>query len=155
MSDGEVRTFRLAGNAGCSSLDSMTQPRRGGRNQSSVSQEGYTFGRVACGNKIVEERQVVVVTLQRLLSWVGSHRRIELIKVDAQGTDIDVIASGGLSLRQVERFVLETRGDECAPLYASQKSCSEVVAASRALGYEPASPLSCRLHASEMTTATA
>ena len=130
--DGEARTFHVAKNAGCSSLDNASN-----------TKEKVRFG-AQCGALSHEKRRAWVVTLRTLLAWVGPERPIDLIKVDVQGPDMDVIESGGELLHRVQRFVLEIVADDCAPNYANQRSCSQVVAAAASLGFEPALPLACR-----------
>lgn len=76
------------------------------------------------------------VTLESILGWVA--RPVDLVKVDAQGMDLEVIRSAFSRVRQVRRFSLEVISDECYPLYRSQPTCSTVVRVARQLGFAPA-----------------
>ena len=56
---------------------------------------------------VTRTRGVAVLRLESLLRLVPDGVRIELVKVDAQGVDLDVAMSAGDQLQRVERFVLE------------------------------------------------
>jgi len=121
---GEQRTFYAAG--GCSSLLSVAHR--------------IDFGEWC--RKIKETRAVWTVPLSTVLGWVGT--RVDFLKIDAQGMDLAIIQSAGPLLhRRVARFQLEVVSDDCRSLYENQPRCSEVVNASRMLGFEPIGDFSC------------
>ena len=123
-----VTKFYVGRNAGCSSALPLL------RNSS----------RLSWCRAQTEQREVPLVTLERLLTWVGPSRPIDFIKVDAQGLDMGVIESAGPLLSRVRAFSVEVVSDICAPLYEGQPQCSEVMRRARALGFEPATPVHCR-----------
>lgn len=90
-----------------------------------------------------EHREVPVISLRHVLSMVPSRNRVALVKVDAQGVDLSVMRSAGDALQRVERFTLEVISDDCAGIYEGQPNCSTVLAATRAWGYVPSTPVYC------------
>ena len=123
-----VTKFYVGRNAGCSSALPLL------RNSS----------RLSWCRAQTEQREVPLVTLERLLTWVGPSRPIDFIKVDAQGLDMGVIESAGPLLSRVRAFSVEVVSDICVPLYEGQPQCSEVMRRARALGFEPATTVHCR-----------
>ena len=115
--------FRVSSNAGCSSMLPTVNSNR----------------QASWCSKVMEFRSVPTITLETILGWLDP-RPVELLKIDAQGMDLEVVRSGFSRLHQVRRFSLEVVSDECEPLYDSQPTCSTVVRVARQLGFAPASP---------------
>ena len=90
-----------------------------------------------CGT-INSVREVPAVSLETVISrWLGG-RRVNYVKIDAQGMDLRVAESVGAAAPLVDGFRLEITGDgdKCAlPLKGGVK-CSETVAGMRALGFK-------------------
>ena len=80
--EGELQTFHVGAVAGCSSLANVSKaPARG------------KFG-AWCHNTL-EERAVWTVPLKALLGRLPAHARVALLKIDAKGFDLNVVASAG------------------------------------------------------------
>ena len=125
-------TFNIGWTTGCSSVLNRTTSHR----------NGARFGRWC--RHVAEQRQVPMVPLSQLLDWIGSP--VTFAKIDAQGLDLQVVLSGGLSVgRRVHRVALEVTADDCVPIYEGQPNCSEVVRTMASLGYHPGGHLSCAL----------
>ena len=124
---GELKTFHVHANSGCSSL---------------LKVDGHS-NRLKWCKWVREKRQVPQATLRQVLTWIGP-RPVELVKVDVQGMDLRVIESAGYLLPQVRRFQLEVISDDCHGLYVGQPKCSAVVARAAQLGFEPATPINCK-----------
>jgi FkbM family methyltransferase len=139
---GELQSFHVARNAGCSSLLNINHaPYRGPLRRAASERAPQVFGLLCRPG--AERRQVWVVPLSRALQWIG--HQVDFLKVDAQGMDLRVVLSGGSLLRRhVRHMVLEVVGDECAPLYHGQPRCSHVVKRLAAEGFEPPTPVQCR-----------
>lgn len=120
-------TFNVGKNAGCSSLL---------RTMLNSSRLGFC-------RSVTERRQVPLVSLEKILRWLGPERPIAFIKTDAQGVDLAAIESAGPLLSRVRAFSSEVVSDACAPLYEGQPRCSEVLHRARRLGFEPATPIAC------------
>jgi FkbM family methyltransferase len=87
-----VVTFNVGSNAGCSSL-LPTKPRS---------------SRLGWCKTVRERRDVPLVTLERILRWIGAPQRsVDFVKIDAQGVDLAAITSAGPLLRHVRSFTLE------------------------------------------------
>lgn len=85
-----------------------------------------------------ERRKVPCVGLQEVITdWLGS-REIDLLKIDAQGFDLQVVRSAGVAIRRVKTIVLEVQNDDVAKLYQDQATCSEVITAVELLGFSAA-----------------
>ena len=69
-----------------------------------------------------------------LSEWLAG-RPIARMKIDAQGSDLDVVKSAGPYLKQLLFIVMETQGTFEALLYEGQASCDQVQAEMRALGF--------------------
>lgn len=132
---------QVGGNSGCASLLKPNRTRH---------RTGHSFG-IWCdatGDAARAERDsrsgarsVFTVPLRQLLEWIG--RPVDFVKIDAQGMDLEIVASGGAMLRNVRRVLLEVISDDCRPVYESQPRCSEVVSRMATLGFVPLTPLPC------------
>ena len=92
--------------------------------------------------KVMEAREVPAVPLETVLEWIGP-RRVDFVKVDAQGVDLSVMESARSRISQIERFQLEVIADDCDGLYTGQPKCSAVVARAAELGFAPATDVHC------------
>ena len=54
---------------------------------------------------------VSIISLSDVLSRLPPDVRVPMLKVDAEGFDVDVIGSAGEALRRVDRFIVELVGD--------------------------------------------
>uniref|UniRef100_A0A7S0JIX5 Methyltransferase FkbM domain-containing protein n=1 Tax=Calcidiscus leptoporus TaxID=127549 RepID=A0A7S0JIX5_9EUKA len=125
---GEIKTFNVGANAGCSSMLPVDK----------------TSNRLKWCRHTKEKREVPSVTLGTLLQWIGNERPIEFIKIDAQGMDLRVIESAGSAISRVRRFQLEVISDDCHGLYVGQPRCSEVLLHAEKLGFSPAAEVFCK-----------
>ena len=131
-----VVPFYVSPRDGCSSLRRTHRPERGGwRNNG--------FVRNACA-KTVETRHVPAVTLRTVLDeWLPGWR-VTRLKVDAQGSDLSVLASAGASaLRRVDEVSMETLHDDCDGIYVGQPNCTATLAKMDALGFRPTGRFRC------------
>ena len=129
----EPRAFNIGWSTGCSSALNRTSSGTGAR-----------FGKW-CRHS-AEQRQVPMVPLSQILDWMGAP--VAFAKIDTQGLDLEVVKSGGASLRhRVHRLLLEVVADDCVPIYAGQPNCSQVVATLTQLGYVLGGHVSCSLPA--------
>lgn len=120
-----VQKLHLGRNSGCSSLLSIDKnSRRSG------------FCRMS-----VDTREVPTITLETLLGWVN--RTVDFIKVDAQGLDLRAIQSAYSRMSQVRSFALEVISDDCDGIYEGQPKCSDVLRDAAALGFKPATEMTC------------
>ncbi|CAE7331595.1 unnamed protein product [Symbiodinium sp. CCMP2456] len=70
------------------------------------------------GMKAREEMKVAVVSLSDVLSFLPG--RVEILKVDAQGADLEVVKSAGDQLARVDRIVMELPYEVAHMTYADQ-----------------------------------
>ena len=123
-------TFHVGSNSGCSSLLSIDKSSK----------------RLAWCRQVAQRRLVPSVTLKRLLSWLP-RPTVEFLKIDAQGMDMQIVASGGPKVSErVRRVSMEVISDDCDGLYKGQPKCTEVVKQMADLGYAPAGPVACMPH---------
>ena len=121
--------FHVSPRDGCSSLKPQHMPTRGGWKTSG-------FIRGACA-KTYEVRRVPTVALRTVLgSWLPPEIPIRLLKIDAQGVDLDLLRDAGAAqLARVDEVSMETLNDGCDGIYDGQSNCSTVVATMRGLGF--------------------
>ena len=127
-SGGEIQTFRVGGNAGCSSLANLSQTRA-------------SFGRWCRPTRDV--RKVWTVPLGTLISHFPANSSISLLKIDAQGYDLKDFLSAGAAMWRLHHVSMEVVADDCRPVYADQPRCSEVVAEMRHHGFMPLGEVPC------------
>jgi hypothetical protein len=129
--EGEMQTFHVGRVAGCSSLANVSKaPARG------------KFG-AWCQNTM-EERHVWTVPLKTVLNWLPAHARVALLKIDAQGYDLNVVASAGAEVDMIDYVAMEVISDDCAALYEGQPKCAEVVQTMFRHGFVPLGEVPCR-----------
>lgn len=88
-----------------------------------------------CGS-FIETRGVPTVPLRHVLDvWLGG-RRVDYVKIDAQGADLDVVRSAGPSLRAVASLSVEVPADG-SPTYAGELTCSAMLDELALLGLSP------------------
>lgn len=86
---------------------------------------------------VVETRGVPTVPLSYVLDvWLGG-RRVDYVKIDAQGADLDVVASAGSALRNVASLSVEVPTDYAASSYAGELKCSDALSRLDALNLAP------------------
>jgi len=118
--------FHLKGTAGCSSLKKANYNAK--RNSLYCS-------------KTRERRAVPTVPFTNLLQWID--RPVQLVKIDAQGMDLDIVRSAGARRTLLRRVVVEVVSDDCDVLYEGQPPCSKILREMAALQFEPATPVRC------------
>lgn len=133
------RTLHLSGNAGCSSLLTPENWWKRRRRSERDPSGGKAYGDWC--SHISQRRNVWSVSLEQLLRWVDLE--VSLLKIDAQGMDLDVVRSGGPLLSRVLRVAMEVVADDCRPIYLGQPRCSHVMTTMRRLGFVPASHTPC------------
>ena len=130
--------FHVSPRDGCSSLRRPQTPKRGGWKSNG-------FVRNACA-KTVETRMVPAITLRTVLEeWLRGWR-VSRLKIDAQGSDLSVLAAAGASvLRGVDAVSMETLHDDCDGIYEGQPNCTTIVLGMAALGFQPTGGFRCEL----------
>ena len=131
-----VVPFYVSPRDGCSSLRKTHRPERGGWKTNG-------FVRNACA-KTVEVRHVPAITLRTVLSeWLPGWR-IAKLKIDAQGSDLGVLAAAGKELlRRVDEVSMEALSDDCDGLYEGQPNCSTIVRSMGTLGFRAQGAFRC------------
>lgn len=69
---------------------------------------GVWHARDQCRN-IVRSHGVSVFRLETILGLVPRNITIELLKVDAQGADLQIVQSAGKELRRIEKVIMEVQ----------------------------------------------
>lgn len=129
--------FHVTALDGCSSLrpptaDFKLQNQEIASTGAGMSWPSWVVDRCA---HLQEERSVPCVSLATVVgNWLGA-RPIARMKVDAQGSDLDVIKSAGEFLHRLLFINLEVHSRLAAPLYHGQASCDEVLLTMRNLGF--------------------
>ena len=131
-----VVPFYISPRDGCSSLRKTHTPTRGGWTNNG-------FVRNACA-KTVEVRQVPAVSLRTVIEeWLRGWR-VSQLKIDAQGSDLSVLAGAGAGvLRAVDEVGMETLHDDCDGIYEDQPNCTTIVAGMAALGFHTTGSFRC------------
>jgi len=127
--EGELQTFQVGGNAGCSSLSNISTTTK------------PSFGRWCL--QIRETRQVWTQSLATLIERFPKDSVIQLVKIDAQGYDLKVIQSAGRYLQAIEYVSMEVVSEDCTPIYENQPKCTEIVQTMSKLGFETLGPVPC------------
>ena len=91
---------------------------------------------------VVPTRRVPIVTLE----WVFDHvlppgADIAFLKIDAQGSGLDVWASARRHVRRVRGVLIDANLDGRSQLYAGQNGCSATLSFARGMGYHAAPEL--------------
>jgi hypothetical protein len=88
--DGELREFHVGPNAGCSSLSLPNRGRHRGRKGRTMAFGSWCD---TTGHGVYARgRRVWTVPLRQLLRWIG--RPVDFVKIDAQGSDLEIVKSG-------------------------------------------------------------
>ena len=128
--EGELHPFHVGRVAGCSSLANVSREPAHGR-----------FG--AWCRDTLEERQVWTLPLKALLNQLPAYARVALLKIDAQGYDLNVVASAGAEVDRIDYVAMEVVSNDCAPLYDGQPQCAEVVETMFKHGFVPLGQVPC------------
>lgn len=120
--DGGEATIKVHRWAGCSSLFELNKDTAHSR---------------LCLEGELERRRVPTITLERAISLVPPHLPIRLLKLDAQGTDVQLLQSVPPHFlhRRVQYIEFESIGAACTPIYVGQPGCDVATAHLRAIGY--------------------
>eukprot|EP00439_Symbiodinium_sp_Y106_P027926 s2359_g3.t1 len=133
--DGPTATFHVAPIDGCSSLRAPASDfKRHNRDETRYTKSWPKWVEENC-TALAEHRDVPCISLAKVLAEWLAGRPIARMKIDAQGSDLDVVKSAGPYLKQLLFVVMETQGTFEAPLYEGQASCDQVQAEMRALGF--------------------
>ena len=128
--EGELQTLHVGRVAGCSSLANVSKaPARG------------KFG--AWCHNTAEERQVWTLPLKTLLGRLPTRARVTLLKIDAQGYDLNVVATAYDWIDRIDYVAMEVVSDECAALYEGQPKCTAVVETMIGYGFVPLGRVPC------------
>ena len=84
---------------------------------------------------LAEHREVPCISLETVLGEWLQGRPMARLKIDAQGSDLDVVKSAGLHVDKILFVVLEAQGTFEAALYEGQKMCDEIQTEMRSLGF--------------------
>ena len=108
--------------AGCSSLSELNKA----ASHTRLCQDGE-----------VERRRVPTITLERASRLVPAHLPIRYLKIDAQGTDIQLLMSvpPALLRSRVQALEFETIGPKCDPIYVGQPPCDVATRYLQSIGY--------------------
>ncbi|CAD7934124.1 unnamed protein product [Amoebophrya sp. A25] len=120
-------------------LSSMLQPAEVPRPDDQDDLHGSPRERL---REVKEERRVPCVSLERVLThWFPEFDEVSVLKVDAQGVDVDVVKSASKETLQkrVKRIELEVLCDNRPMMYegSGSISCSNAVAEFAELGFVP------------------
>ncbi|GMH84164.1 hypothetical protein TrST_g12295 [Triparma strigata] len=86
--------------------------------------------------EVVEKRRVPALSLEAFFdTLLPEGARIDFLKIDTQGSGLDVIASAGRHVDRIDSVLIDTQIDTVDPLYQGQNSCSATVAAMRELNF--------------------
>ncbi|OLP95872.1 tRNA/tmRNA (uracil-C(5))-methyltransferase [Symbiodinium microadriaticum] len=133
--DGPTATFHVAPIDGCSSLRAPASDfKRKNMDETRYTKSWPKWVEENC-SALAERRDVPCISLAVVLSEWLAGRPIARMKIDAQGSDLDVVKSAGPYLKQLLFIVMETQGTFEALLYEGQASCDQVQAEMRALGF--------------------
>ena len=83
-----------------------------------------------------------VGTVEQALRLTGELPVLRL-KIDAQGFDLNVVASAGSAVHRIDYVAMEVVSDDCAALYDGQPKCAEVVEAMFKHGFVPLGQVPC------------
>ena len=132
----EVRTsvFHVTSLDGCSSLRAPSLDFE--KNQKAgVSGMSWPSWVVERCSHLQEERVVPCVPLSTVIGeWLGG-RYMARMKIDAQGSDLDVIKSAGEYLDRLLYVSMEVHSNLAAPIYHGQPPCEEVLVTMKRLGF--------------------
>ena len=137
---GDTAVFHVAPLDGCSSLRAPTSDFKTQNRETGQTPEGMSWPKWVedtC-SRLLERRVVPCISLATVIGeWLGG-RHIARIKVDAQGSDLDVIKSAGTFMNRLRYVSLEVQSRLAAPLYHGQASCEQVLQTMRHLGFQVA-----------------
>ena len=120
MTDG-FSDFHVSETDGCSSLKKP--------------QAGHPVGPACVA--VVETRRVPTMSLETLFdSILPEGTVIDLLKIDAQGSGLDVVRSARRHLPKIRSVLLDALLDSDAPMYEGQNACSETMEAMREWGFD-------------------
>ena len=134
---GGTTVFHVTSLDGCSSLrppsaDFKQQNQQNRNAGTGMSWPSWVVERCA---HLQEERSVPCVSLATVVGeWLGGHP-IARMKVDAQGSDLDVIKSAGEFINRLLFINLEVHSKLAAPIYYGQASCDEVLLTMQRMGF--------------------
>ena len=130
-SSDSIQEFRVSAIDGCSSLLATND-------EASKDDRGDTFwGRCL---DTTEMRRVPTMTLHTLFDrLLPDGAVIDYLKVDSQGTALQVVESAGPKyLNRIQAVVVDALIDGSVPLYAGQNTCSESLLAAQRWGFHVA-----------------
>lgn len=77
--------------------------------------------------EIVETRRVATVPLSHVLeAWLGG-RRVDYLKIDAQGADLDILESAGDLLKNIHSVSVEVPSDDALRKYQGELGCTDAL----------------------------
>lgn len=86
---------------------------------------------------VVSEERVPSHRLETILDRIPKSVRVEFVKVDAQGIDLDVVKSAGRSLKRIEKVMIEVQktSEKNPEFYKGQNGYDEAVSWMTANGF--------------------
>ena len=124
------RTFHTSANYHSSSLLSVDAKaaEQFGTWKGSVSQSHELEGAI--------DFSVLTLSLEEVITRLPPCRRVDFLKIDAQGFDLSVAQSAGSWIRVVNEVEIETPGPDATPLYTGAPTKSDILAWFAEQGFE-------------------
>ena len=79
---------------------------------------------------------VLTISLEEVITRLPPCQRVDFLKIDAQGFDLNVAQSAGSWIRVVDRVEIETPGPKSTPLYVGAPTKADIVAWFTREGFE-------------------
>ena len=132
---GATATFHVSPLDGCSSLRAPAGDfKQNNRDETRYSRSWPKWVEENC-TALAERREVPCISLATVLGEWLHGRPIARMKIDAQGSDLDVVKSAGPFVRQLLYVVMEAQGTFEASLYEGQAKCDEIQNEMSAMGF--------------------
>jgi len=131
--NGPEAEFHVSKSDGCSSLlkierDKLRMPEK--------MRMWRDFWATKCAHANGAPRHVPLVSLHKVLhEWLPG-RRIDHVKIDAQGFDLQVAMSAGDSIKRVRTLEIELTGNAMSLPYVGAASCGDTLGNLTKLGFE-------------------
>ncbi|CAK9013540.1 unnamed protein product [Durusdinium trenchii] len=127
--------FHVTSLDGCSSLRAPTPDFEKENQRAGISGMSWPRWVVERCSNLQEERVVPCASLATVIGQWLAGRHIARMKIDAQGSDLDVLKSAGPYLDRVLYVTMEVHSKLAAPIYHGQASCEEVLLTMKQLGF--------------------
>ena len=131
----EPQNFHVSALDGCSGLLTPLSKKAvvWDDGDSAVAEDDSFWGRCL---EVKETRRVPTMTLETLISkLLPPGIEIDFLKVDTQGTALQVVESAGPWLDRIQAVVVDALIDGSTPLYLGQNTCSETLLQAKMWGF--------------------